>query len=80
MVTSEELNHSFLFNMIRKYNRCKRQTQKDVVLHSVGVHAQLDIERQRSLLPTLTEEERETVLNFLRNFLDNQKVDAKIKN
>jgi hypothetical protein len=65
------MNPSFLFKSIRKYNIARRRTQKDVVLHAVGVHCKL-IEAQRSPLPTLSEAERTVVLNFLREFLRSQ--------
>ena len=66
-----EINHSFLFNMIRKLNRAKRQTQKDVVLHAVGVNVGL-LKRNKSILPTLSQEERERVYYFLNQFLVSQ--------
>jgi hypothetical protein len=74
-MTREE---SFLFSAIRKYNKAGRQTQRDVVLHSVGVQAKL-IERKRSLLPELTSEEREQVLKYLRNFCQAQGIEIRLK-
>ena len=65
------MNESFLFNSIHKYNRATRQTQRDGVLHAVGVHAAL-IQKRRSLLPELTQQERDRVLAFLRDFLQDQ--------
>jgi hypothetical protein len=65
------MNESFIFNSIRKYNRSSRVTQRDVILHAVGVHANL-IEAKRSVMPTLTELERAIVLEFLRGFLKAQ--------
>jgi hypothetical protein len=64
-------SETFLFNSIRKYNRSRRQTQRDVVLHAVGVRAGL-IECRRTPLPILSEEERDRVLSYLREFLASQ--------
>jgi len=64
-------NESFFFNSIHKYNRAHRQTQRDVVLHAVGVRAEL-MECRRSPLPTLSQEERDRVLVYLRQFLASQ--------
>ena len=65
------MNVSFIFKSIRKYNRSLRVTQRDVILHAVGVHANL-IESKRSVMRTLSPEERDRVLKFLRKFLDSQ--------
>lgn len=75
MTTQEE---NFLFNAIRKYNCVYRQTQKDAVLHSVGVKLRL-IEKKRSLLPELSPEERELVLDRLRAFCKEQGVEILLK-
>jgi hypothetical protein len=69
---------SFLFNSIHKYNRAQRQTQRDVVLHAVGVRAKL-VECRRSPLPTLSQEERDRVLTYLREFLESQNLSIVIK-
>ena len=66
-----EPSETFLFNSIRKYNRSHRQTQRDVVLHAVGVRAGL-LQCRRSPLPILSEEERDRVLSYLREFLASQ--------
>lgn len=71
------INESFVFNAIRKFNRAKRQTLKDAVLVSVGIHAGL-MEREaasRDLMP----EERQRVIRFLRQFLKDQGVKVEIK-
>jgi hypothetical protein len=62
------MNEAFLFNSIHKYNRATRQSQKDVLLYKIGVHAGL-IEKRRSLLPELSVEERSRVIDFLNQFL-----------
>jgi hypothetical protein len=64
-------NETFLFNSIHKYNRAQRQTQRDVVLHAVGVRAGL-IECRRTPMPILSQEERDRVLDYLREFLSAQ--------
>ena len=66
-----EINESFLFKSIHKYNRVHRQTQRDVILHAVGVRAGL-VECRRSPLPILSQEERDRVLAYLREFLASQ--------
>jgi hypothetical protein len=65
------MNEAFLFNSIHKYNRATRQSQKDVLLYKMGVHAGL-IEKRRSPLPTLTPEQRQSVINFVNDFLKSQ--------
>jgi hypothetical protein len=75
---AKEINESFVFNQIRKFNQARRQTQKDVVLHAVGVHAGL-VKVQRTPLPTLTPEERQRVLYFLRQFCEQQGVEVLLK-
>lgn len=72
------LEESFLFNAIRKYNRVPRQTQKDVVLHSVGVKFGL-VEPRRAPLPELSQEERDRVLDRLRDFCKEQGVEVLLK-
>jgi hypothetical protein len=64
-------NESFLLNSIHKYNNRKRQTQRDVILHAVGVRAGL-VECRRTPLPILSQEERDRVLDYLREFLSAQ--------
>ncbi len=77
---SEEkvINETLVFNQIRKYNQVRRQTQRDVALHIVGVHVGL-LEAKRTPLPTLTEEERQQVLYFLRQFCEQQGVEVLLK-
>lgn len=73
-----QLNEDFLFKSIRKYNQVRRQTQKDVVLNAVGIHAGL-LPRSRNPLPELSQEERDRVLYFLKEFLLQQGIEASIK-
>lgn len=72
------MNETFLFKSIRKYNQARRQTQKDAILHAVGVHLDL-LQMQRSPLPTLSEEERQIVLEKLREFLKTHELDIFLK-
>lgn len=65
------MEEAFIFNSIRRYNQARRQLQQDCILHTVGRHVNL-IERPRQLLPELSQEERDRVLQFLREFLDSQ--------
>jgi len=62
------MEEAFIFNSIRRYNQARRQLQQNCILHAVGRHVNL-IERPRQLLPELTQEERDRVLEFLREFL-----------
>lgn len=72
------MNESFLFNSIRKYNLARRQTQRDVILHAVGVHCKV-LKVKRSPLPVLSQEERDRVLECLREFLRQQEVEVLLK-
>ena len=78
MVFGNQVNPSFVFNSIRKYNRSQRQTQKDVILNAVGIHVGL-LPKNRNPLPVLSQEERDRVLYFLRQFLASQKLEVIIK-
>jgi hypothetical protein len=62
------MHEAFIFNSIRRYNQATRQLQRDCILHAVGRHVNL-IERPGQLLPELSQEERDRVLKFLREFL-----------
>jgi hypothetical protein len=75
---SEGLNESFVFNSIRKYNKATRRTQKDAVLHAVGVHVKI-LKKKRSPLVELSSEERSSVLYFLRQFCEQQGVSVLLK-
>jgi len=79
MALGTQINPSFLFNSIAKYNRSQRQTQKDTILNAVGIHVGL-LPKNRNPLPVLEKEERDRVLYFLRQFLASQKLEVKIKN
>lgn len=72
------MNQDFLFKSIRKYNRASRQTQKDAILHAVGVHCGV-MEAKRSPLPTLSDDERQIVLEKLREFLKTQDLEILLK-
>lgn len=72
------MNQDFLFKSIRKYNRAARQTQKDAILHAVGVHVEL-LPKSRRPMPTLSEEERSCVRYFLRQFLKSQNLEVTLK-
>lgn len=75
-----QLNEDFLFKSIRKYNRAQRQTQRDAILHAVAVHAQLEgVEKKRSPMPTLTNWERQTAINFLNQFLADQGLEVRVQ-
>ncbi len=77
--TKGEFNPDFVFNSIAKYNRSNRRTQQDAILHAVGLHCGL-IKSKRNRLPILlSQEERDRVLYFLRQFLASQKLEVKIK-
>lgn len=69
------MNETFIFNSIRKYNRARRQTQKDCILAAVGIHTGL-IKKGKGVMPTLSLEERQRVLYFLRHFLAQQNLEV----
>jgi hypothetical protein len=62
-----EINQSLVFNQIRKYNQARRQIYKDKALLTVGIHAGL-LKKQVAVAPELSQEERDRVLYFLREF------------
>jgi hypothetical protein len=66
-----QINPSFVFNQIRKYNKSRRQTLKDAALTAVGIHVGL-LEKKNVIIRDLTQEERDRVLYYLRQFLQNQ--------
>ena len=61
------MNQKFLIRCARKYKTCSRQTQKDAVLYAIGAHAGI-LDRTRCPMPTLTEEERILVKDFVNKF------------
>jgi len=72
------VNKSFVFNQIRRYNSVKTQLHQDAALTAVGIHVGL-LEKKKVVFRTLTREERQRVINFLRQFLQDQGVEAEIK-
>jgi 5-hydroxyisourate hydrolase-like protein (transthyretin family) len=75
-----EINTDYIFNSIAKLNRSNRRIQKDAVLHAVGIHIGLLKKKKNQRLPIiLSQEERDRVLYFLRQFLAQQKLEVKIK-
>lgn len=65
------MNESFIYNSVHRYRRAQRQTNKDVILYKIGVHVEL-IAKQRSPLPTLTDDERQAVIVWTNDFLRSQ--------
>lgn len=78
LALENQVNPSFIFNSIAKYNRVQRQTQKDVILNAVGIHAGL-LPKKGNPLPVLSQEERDRVLYFLKQFLASQKLEVTLK-
>jgi hypothetical protein len=76
--TYKYLDENFLFRQIRKYNQAVRQTNKDVILRAIGIHAGF-FKPTRSFLPTLSDEQRKLVLYFIRLFLASHSLDVKVK-
>jgi hypothetical protein len=75
-----DFNSDFVLNSIAKLNRSNRRVQKDSVLHGVGLHVGLLQKKKNQRLPIiLTQEERDRVLYFLRQFLVNQGLDLQIR-
>ena len=58
-------------------DRATRQTQKDAVLYAVGSHVAI-LERSRCPMPSLSEEERELVKEFLNDFIKRYAEDLSI--
>jgi hypothetical protein len=78
--SKREWNPDFIYNSIAKYNKSSRRTQQDAILHAVGLHCGLIKPKRNQRLPILlSQEERDRVLYFLRQFLASQKLDVKIK-
>ncbi len=71
------IDESFLWSQIRKYNQARRQIYKDKVLLAVGVHTGL-LTAQKKFFPELTEEERNRILYFLRQFLADKCVQVEL--
>jgi hypothetical protein len=66
-----QINPSFVFNQIRKYNKSRRQTLKDAALTAVGIHVGL-LEKKNVIIRDLTKEERDRVLYYLRQFIKSE--------
>lgn len=74
-----EIENNFLFQQIRKYNRGRRQSYRDAALYAVGRHTGLIQEKRRSPLIELSPNERNRVLYFLRQFLEQQGLEVLLK-
>lgn len=72
-----EIDENLIFNQIRKYNQARRIIYKDQALLRVGIHVGL-LKRRMSVTPELTQEERDRVLYFLRQFVTNQGCEVEI--
>lgn len=72
------MNETFIFRQIRKYNSSQRQSLKDAALTAVGIHAGLLV-KSRVVMRELTSEERNRVLYFLRQFVQDQGVEVAIE-
>jgi hypothetical protein len=75
----KQINPSFLFDLIRKYNRASHQIYKDRILVAVGLHVGLLQEDRATLAPILSSEERHTILYFLRQFCESEGISVKFK-
>lgn len=72
-----EVNEAFVVDHIRKYNRARRSMYRDKSLLEIGVHVGL-IKKSKAIIPELTDEERQRVLYFCREFLKNAGIKAEI--
>lgn len=72
-----EINENFIVDWIRRYNRSRRQIYKDKALLAIGIHAGL-LKKSKSVAPELSEEERQCVLYFCREFLKSAGILAEI--
>ncbi len=73
-----EINEAFVFAWIRKYNQARRQLYKDKALLAVGIHAGL-LKKSKSIAPELSQEERDRVVYFLREFVRSAGIEVKIQ-
>lgn len=73
-----EINEAFVFDWIRKYNQSRRQIYKDKALLAVGIHAGL-LKKSKAIAPELTQEERDRVVYFLRQFVRSAGVQVQIQ-
>lgn len=75
---ADELNQNFIFNQIRKYNQARRQLYRDKALLAVGIHAGL-LRKSKAIAPELSEEDRQRIIYFLRQFLKTSGCEAEIE-
>jgi hypothetical protein len=73
-----EIDQSFVFNQIRKYNQASRQVYRDKALLAIGTHTGL-LKKSKALVPELNQAERRRVLYFARQFLKANKCQAEIE-
>lgn len=71
MTQPTELNSVFIKKLLSKYNAATRQMHRDRCLLAIGVHAGI-VNPKRSIVPSLSQEERYRVLYFLRQYCDSQ--------
>ncbi|AFZ22363.1 hypothetical protein [Allocoleopsis franciscana] len=72
-----KINHSFVFDQIRKYNQTRRQLYRDKALLAVGIHVGL-LKKSNAIAPELSNEERQRVLYFLLQFLKSEGCNVKL--
>lgn len=77
-LTGQCLNSAFIIDWIRKYNRASRQLYQDRALLAIGIHAGL-IKKSSAIAPQLSEEERQRVLYFCREFLKSAGICASMR-
>jgi hypothetical protein len=72
-----QMNQSFLFNQIRKYNKAQRQSLKNKALVAIGIHSELLSKEVATR--DLTADECSRVVYFMRQFCESQGVSVTIK-
>lgn len=77
-LTGKPLNQSFILEHIRKYNQARRQLYRDNALLAIGIHAGL-LQKRVAIASELTQQERDRVLYFCRQFLKSNAIQAEIK-
>lgn len=77
-ISSPGLNHSFILEQIRKYNQARRLIYRDRALLAIGLHTGF-LKKSHALAPELSQEERERVLYFCRQFLKANAIQAELK-
>lgn len=72
------MNPNFVFREIRRYNQAQSQKSKDAALVAIGLHAEI-LEKKDIALRDLLPEERNRIIYFLKQFLQQQGLEVALK-